>query len=70
MILQGCKQLVHLDVRECSGFHADDAKILRLASHIPAFMCEGYPLFPELDAPIDFSFDPNDFGYDFDFDDL
>ena len=41
MILQGCKQLVHLDVRGCTGFDEDDAEILELASHIPSFMCEG-----------------------------
>ncbi|CBI18855.3 unnamed protein product, partial [Vitis vinifera] len=41
MILQGCKQLVHLDIRDCRGFRGDDAEILELASHIPSFMCEG-----------------------------
>ncbi|KAL6315388.1 hypothetical protein AAG906_000498 [Vitis piasezkii] len=41
MILQGCKQLVHLDIRDCWGFRGDDAEILELASHIPSFMCEG-----------------------------
>ena len=36
-ILKGCKQLVHLDVRNCKGFDDDDDEILelaRVASHI------------------------------------
>ena len=41
MILQGCKQLVHLDISQSFGFDGDDAEILELASHIPAFKCEG-----------------------------
>ena len=48
MILQGCKQLVHLDVRECFGFCDDDAEILELASHIPVFMCEGSGMISEI----------------------
>lgn len=41
MILQGCKELASLDVRDCIGFEDDDAERLQLALHIPAFMCEG-----------------------------
>ena len=41
MILQGCKQLVHLDISKSFGFDDDDAEILELASHIPSFKCEG-----------------------------
>ena len=41
IILQGCKELVSLDVSDCIGFKDDDAEILQLASHIPAFVCEG-----------------------------
>ncbi|WKA11817.1 hypothetical protein VitviT2T_029279 [Vitis vinifera] len=48
MILQGCKKLVHLDVRKCFGFCDDDAEILELASHIPVFMCEGSGIIPEI----------------------
>ena len=32
MILQGCKQLVHLDISKSFGFNDDDAEILELAS--------------------------------------
>lgn len=41
LILLGCKEIVHLDVRNCIGFDKNDVEILELASHIPAFMCEG-----------------------------
>ena len=41
MIILGCKELASLDARDCTGFKADDAGILQLASHIPAFKCEG-----------------------------
>ncbi|KAJ9676403.1 hypothetical protein PVL29_025094 [Vitis rotundifolia] len=41
VILQGCKELVSLDIRDCIGFEDDDAERLQLALHIPAFMCEG-----------------------------
>ena len=47
MILQGCKQLVHLDIRQSFGFDDDDAEILELASHIPAFKCEGSIITPD-----------------------
>ncbi|KAA8548423.1 hypothetical protein F0562_000107 [Nyssa sinensis] len=40
MILQGCKELVHLDVRNSIGFNVDD-EILKLTSHIRTFMYEG-----------------------------
>ena len=49
MILQGCKHLVHLDVRQCFGFDDDDAEILELASHIPVFMCEGSMVVPDIE---------------------
>ncbi|KAJ9693750.1 hypothetical protein PVL29_009621 [Vitis rotundifolia] len=45
MVLQGCKELLRLDVRQCIGFEEDDAEILALASHIPTFMCEGSILY-------------------------
>ncbi|KAJ6756647.1 F-BOX DOMAIN CONTAINING PROTEIN EXPRESSED [Salix purpurea] len=41
IILQGCKNLVHLDVRDCRGFISDDERVLELASNIKTFMCEG-----------------------------
>ncbi|XP_059630061.1 F-box protein FBW2-like [Cornus florida] len=41
IILQGCKELLYLDVRYCVGFEEDDDEILKLASHIPTFLCEG-----------------------------
>ncbi|KAL6971023.1 hypothetical protein U1Q18_030704 [Sarracenia purpurea var. burkii] len=37
MILQGCKELVHFDVRDCIGFDEGDDEILKLASHISMF---------------------------------
>ncbi|KAA8548418.1 hypothetical protein F0562_000102 [Nyssa sinensis] len=40
MILQGCKELVHFDVRDGRGFKVND-EILKLASHIRTFMYEG-----------------------------
>ena len=41
MIILGCKELASSDARDCTGFKADEAGILRLASHIPASKCEG-----------------------------
>ncbi|KAF9664458.1 hypothetical protein SADUNF_Sadunf16G0020900 [Salix dunnii] len=41
IILQGCKNLVHLDVRDCTGFNSDDERVLELASNIKTFMREG-----------------------------
>lgn len=41
MILRGCKELVLLDVRDCTGFDPCDDEILKLASHISKFSCEG-----------------------------
>ena len=41
LILQGCKQLVKLDVRNCIGFDADDEDISKLASGIKNFLCAG-----------------------------
>lgn len=40
-IMQGCSELVSLDVSDCTGFKIDDAEILQLASGIPVFKCEG-----------------------------
>ncbi|PRQ58793.1 putative F-box domain, leucine-rich repeat domain, L domain-containing protein [Rosa chinensis] len=40
-LLQGCKDLELLDVRECSGFDEGDEEIAELAASIPKFMCEG-----------------------------
>nr|XP_004309902.2 PREDICTED: F-box/LRR-repeat protein At3g48880-like isoform X1 [Fragaria vesca subsp. vesca] len=40
-LLKGCKDLVLLDVRDCVGFDEGDAEILKLASHITEFSCEG-----------------------------
>ncbi|KAJ9676410.1 hypothetical protein PVL29_025099 [Vitis rotundifolia] len=80
MILQGYKQLVHLDIRDCWGFRGDDAEILELASHIPSFMCEGSSIgLGTLSAPVDnLEVDHelfcdkihHDDCFDFDFDDL
>lgn len=41
IILQGCKQLVQLDVRNCTGFEEGDDEIVTLASQIKNFCCEG-----------------------------
>ncbi|XP_042507804.1 F-box/LRR-repeat protein At3g48880-like [Macadamia integrifolia] len=41
MILEGCKDLVLLDARNCFGFQAEDEEILKMASHIKTFMVEG-----------------------------
>uniref|UniRef100_A0A6N2LAP6 Uncharacterized protein n=1 Tax=Salix viminalis TaxID=40686 RepID=A0A6N2LAP6_SALVM len=41
IILHGCRNLVHLDVRNCTGFNSDDERVLELASNIKTFMCEG-----------------------------
>ena len=49
MILQGCKKLVHLDISKSFGFNDDDAEILKLASQIPAFMCEGSMVIPVIE---------------------
>ncbi|KAL7219853.1 hypothetical protein ACSBR2_012839 [Camellia fascicularis] len=40
-ILHGCKELVHFDVSDCFGFDAEDDEILKLASHIRTFECQG-----------------------------
>ncbi|CAL8998371.1 unnamed protein product [Prunus brigantina] len=41
-LLRGCKDLVMLDARDCSGFDENDDEISKLASHISKFMCEGH----------------------------
>ncbi|KAG6743592.1 hypothetical protein POTOM_052291 [Populus tomentosa] len=60
IILQGCKNLVHLDARDCIGFDSDDEEVLELASHIKTFKCEGSMLFDDDDCAID----PDDLLYD------
>ncbi|KAG5252549.1 hypothetical protein OIU78_020100 [Salix suchowensis] len=40
IILHGCRNLVHLDVRNCTGFNSDEW-VLELAPNIKTFMCEG-----------------------------
>ena len=63
MVLQGCKKLLRLDVRECIGFEENDAEILALASHIPTFMCKGSILYDYDDEPLtykDADFAPDD----------
>ncbi|XP_019055639.1 PREDICTED: F-box protein FBW2-like isoform X2 [Nelumbo nucifera] len=46
-ILEGCKELVELDVRNCIGFEADDEEILMLASHIKRFKPEGSEIYED-----------------------
>ncbi|KAK1378111.1 F-box domain-containing protein [Heracleum sosnowskyi] len=41
LILQGCRELVFLDVRNCIGFQEDDEEILKLSSVIKSFRCDG-----------------------------
>lgn len=41
LILQGCKELECLDVRNCTGFSEDDEEILKLSSGIKNFRCDG-----------------------------
>ena len=48
MILQGCKELVLLDARDCVGYECDD-QLLKLASHISSFQHEGSRLFDDED---------------------
>ncbi|BFG14170.1 hypothetical protein CerSpe_004440 [Prunus speciosa] len=45
-LLHGCKNLVMLDARDCSGFNENDDEISKFASHISKIMCEGSE-FPE-----------------------
>ncbi|BFG15381.1 hypothetical protein CerSpe_016550 [Prunus speciosa] len=40
-LFRGCKELVLLDTRDCSGFDGGDVEILALASQIDKFSCEG-----------------------------
>lgn len=48
IILQGCKDLVRLDGRDCVGYKCDD-QLLKLASHITNFQHEGSRLFDDED---------------------
>lgn len=41
LILQGCRELECLDVRNCIGFDEDDEEILKLSSAIKSFHCDG-----------------------------
>ncbi|CAL2224701.1 unnamed protein product [Prunus armeniaca] len=41
VILQGCKHPVLLDAKKCKGFNESDEEILKLASRISNFRCEG-----------------------------
>lgn len=41
LIMQSCKQLERLHVRNCMGFAEDDEQILRLSSGIKDFQCSG-----------------------------
>ncbi|KAJ6316943.1 hypothetical protein OIU78_020101 [Salix suchowensis] len=61
IILQGCKNLVHLDVSNCLGFDPDE-KVLELASHIKTFKCEGSML---EDYDDDYAIDHDDLVYDY-----
>lgn len=56
MILQGCRYLVHLGVRNSLGFEPDE-KVFELASHIDKFQCEGSML--EDDSTVRESFRKN-----------
>ncbi|KAJ6756645.1 F-BOX DOMAIN CONTAINING PROTEIN EXPRESSED [Salix purpurea] len=62
IILQGCKNLVHLDVSNCLGFDPDE-KVLELASHIKTFKCEGSMLEDYDDD--DYAIDHDDLVYDY-----
>ncbi|RVW83583.1 hypothetical protein CK203_039304 [Vitis vinifera] len=72
MILQGCKQLIEIDVRDCDGFDEDDAEILKLASHIPSFMCKGSFLYDPFDdyehTQIDHNYRVYGYGCCYDYD--
>ncbi|CAL2262633.1 unnamed protein product [Prunus armeniaca] len=45
-LMHGCKDLVMLDARDCSGFDENDDEISKIASHISQFKCDGFE-FPE-----------------------
>ncbi|CAL9031412.1 unnamed protein product [Prunus brigantina] len=62
-LLRGCKDLVMLDAKDCSGFDENDDEISKLASHISKFMCEGSE-FPEFLCGMDNFVLPVD-GYSF-----
>ncbi|KAF9601056.1 hypothetical protein IFM89_015982 [Coptis chinensis] len=61
VILDGCKELVLLDVSDCTGFDAGDEEILNLASRIKIFISEG--------SSVGRYFDYLDFGDDYYFGD-
>ncbi|PIA32935.1 hypothetical protein AQUCO_04300119v1 [Aquilegia coerulea] len=52
-ILNGCKNLVFLDVGNCIGFDEDDDEISKLASHIKTFKSEGSMLYDYEDDYLD-----------------
>ncbi|KAK1404200.1 hypothetical protein POM88_003805 [Heracleum sosnowskyi] len=45
VILLGCKELELLYVRNCVGFDEDDEEIIKLASRIKDFRCQGSTLY-------------------------
>lgn len=47
MILLGCKKLELLYVRNCVGFDEDDEEIIKLASAIKDFRCEGSTVYSD-----------------------
>lgn len=40
-LLRGCRELVLVDFNHCEGFQDGDKEILKLASHIDTFLCNG-----------------------------
>ncbi|KAF9618070.1 hypothetical protein IFM89_000021 [Coptis chinensis] len=44
-ILNGCRDLVLFDVRDCIGFDEDEEEILKIASHIKNFRLQGSMLY-------------------------
>ncbi|KAF9601958.1 hypothetical protein IFM89_024421 [Coptis chinensis] len=59
VILNGCKELVLLDVSDCTGFDAGDEVILNLASRIKNFISEGSSLLNISDNYFDHVVDGN-----------
>ncbi|KAK9933185.1 hypothetical protein M0R45_020389 [Rubus argutus] len=63
-LLQGCKELVHLDVSDCIGFNEEDEEISKLASHIANFSSKGSTLFDYDDDDFDGTFYLDEVVYD------